>query len=110
MFRRRALFAVSLALVGASCLSPTLPLPPPSQPSVQGPDANGQVRLSGTVLPRSQVVAINLRTDEIAGQNTESGSYDFMIRAQIGDNLSFFYITKTHESSPLNLVIRAPQP
>jgi len=107
---RRAVLAAVLALAAPSCLSPTLPLPPPSHPSVQGPDINGQVRLSGVVFPYSQAIAINLRTNEIAGQNTDSGSYDFMIGAQVNDGISFFYLTQTRSSEPINIIVRAPKP
>ncbi len=107
---RRAVLVAVLALATPSCLSPTLPLPPPSHPDVQGPDINGQVRLSGVVFPHSQAVAINLRTNVIAGQNTDSGSYDFTIGAQVGDGISFFYLTETRSSEPINIIVRAPKP
>lgn len=36
------------ALVAVSgCLAPTLPVPPPGQPDVEGPDASGTVKLTG---------------------------------------------------------------
>ncbi len=44
--RRLALLGV-LALAFTACLAPTLPIPPPSEPDVSGPDANGMVTLSG---------------------------------------------------------------
>lgn len=108
---RRQTWAALIGLAGLSCLSPTLPLPPPSHPEVTGPDASGQVRLTGDVLSHSQALAINLRTDEIAGQNTGAdGKYDFTIGAQVGDELSFFYLWKTRSSSPINVIVRKPPP
>lgn len=80
---------VSAALGG--CLSPTLPLPPPT-PDVSAPDTTGQAHLTGQVPSYAYAEAINIRTNEIAGQVTDaSGNYDFTIGAQIGDELHFFY-------------------
>jgi len=45
---RTALFAVSASIaVAAGCLAPTLPVPPPSQPEIIGPGADGLVTLKG---------------------------------------------------------------
>lgn len=43
--RQWLLVAGVAALMG--CLAPTLPVPPPSQPDVTGPDASGNVTLKG---------------------------------------------------------------
>ena len=97
------------ALTG--CLSPTLPLPPPEQPQVDGPDATGQVRLRGSVPKKSQVFAINLRSKDIRGQVVgNDGRYDFLLPAQIGDEVSMFYRNGTDESSSLLFMIRDPNP
>lgn len=45
--RRRFAWIGALALAVGACLAPTLPVPPPSQPEVTAPDANGFVTLSG---------------------------------------------------------------
>src|SRR5258706_2942472 len=76
---RRWLFGAALCLAG--CLSPTLPLPPPSNPMVSGTDADGNVRLTGTVEPESEVFALNHTNNVISGQLTASGTYDFKIQA-----------------------------
>jgi len=97
------------ALTG--CLSPTLPLPPPEQPQVDGPDATGQVRLRGSVPKKSQVFAINLRSKDIRGEVVgNDGRYDFLLPAQIGDEVSMFYRNGTDESSSLLFMIRDPNP
>jgi len=97
-------------VVAQSCLSPTLPLPPPEQPQVDGPDpATGEVRLRGAVPSRSQVQAINLRTLDIRGQVVGSdGLYDFGLPAQIGDEISLYYRQGTTESPSINFAIRDP--
>lgn len=72
VFRRRALArilaaaALGAAAVGAlgtaSCLAPTLPVPPPSQPDVIGPDPSGNVTLKGSrgsARPNAEVTAWN---------------------------------------------------
>lgn len=45
--RRRFAWIGALALAVSACLAPTIPIPPPSQPEVTAPDANGTVVLSG---------------------------------------------------------------
>src|SRR4051794_35838862 len=74
--RSRRRWLVGLALAAAGCLSPTLPLPPPTEPSVSASTTAGLVRLQGSVMARSEVFAIDHRTNLIAGQYTESGLYD----------------------------------
>src|SRR5690606_12240372 len=75
----RRLFGVVLVALGAgACLSPTLPLPPPSRPTMEGPDAAGNVRLFGRVPGKARVSALNSRTQFISGQQTrDDGKYDF---------------------------------
>lgn len=95
--RRLMLLLVAGGLT-AACLSPTLPLPPPSRPSVEGPDQNGMVTLEGSV-PGSAVYAANQRTGEIAGQFTEpDGYYKFQIGAEQDDELVFWYSEGTQNS------------
>jgi hypothetical protein len=81
-------------LVVSSCLSPTLPLPPPNKPEVEGPDASGNVTLSGTLLPGANVYANNLNSGASAGQKSDAstGKYRFKIGAKAGDSMEFFYI------------------
>ncbi len=107
---RRNFLALLTALATGSCLSPTLPLPPPEQPQVDGPDPEtGEVRLRGSVPPRSQVHAINLRTMDIRGQVVGGdGKYDFWLPAQVGDEVSMYYRQGTTESQSLIFMIRDP--
>ncbi|GEM_PF-2481649 len=90
---RRAWLA--LVIIGASsCLSPTLPLPPPNKPDIEGPDASGNVTLSGSVLPGASAHANNLVTGASAGQKSDprTGQYRFRIAASFGDRIEFFYV------------------
>jgi len=101
------LAAAGLVLVG--CLSPTLPLPPPSKPTVEGPDEQGQVTLDGTAHADAPVYALNTRTGEIRGQITGSdGHYRFQLAAEVGDELNLWYSVGT-DLSP-SIIFKVPTP
>jgi hypothetical protein len=108
----RPLRRLLLGLAGlclASCLSPTLPLPPPSKPDVSSPDENGYVRLQGIAAPRVEVIAWNHDNDLIAGQVTgESSSYDFLIQGESNDVIELWYIEGSDESSSIKIVVPEP--
>jgi hypothetical protein len=104
--RSRRGWLLGTALLAVSCLSPTLPLPPPSDPTVSSTDTAGLVRLTGSVQADSQVFALNHNTNQIRGQFTKSGAYDFTLEAQEGDGISFWYEHGTAESSASDFVIR----
>jgi len=95
-------------LVG--CISPTLPLPPPNRPDIEGPDASGEVTLSGHTRPAVFVYADNLSTGESAGQLTREGDgwYSFKLGARIGDVVSMYYRAGLDESLPVQFVIPEP--
>jgi hypothetical protein len=97
---------VGTALLAAGCLSPTLPLPPPSEPSVSSTETLGLVRLTGSVAPESEVIALNHDNDLISGQYTASGSYDFTIQAQDRDWLSLWYVKDTVESPATDFIVK----
>ena len=107
---RRIVLALLAALGTSGCLSPTLPLPPPEQPQVDGPDPEtGQVRLRGSVPAKAQVHAINLRTMDIRGQVVGGdGLYDFWLPAEVGDEVSMYYRQGTTESQSIIFMIRDP--
>ena len=62
IMRRRSLlhllFAVALPLLGASCLSPTLPLPPPEPESITA-DADGYFTVAGSCHEGAIVLVFN---------------------------------------------------
>jgi len=107
---RRVFLGLLSFAAWTGCLSPTLPLPPPEQPEVTGPDpATGEVRLRGSVPKKAQVFALNLRTKDIRGEIVGTdGRYDFFLPAQVGDEVSMFYRKGTDESQSLLFMIRDP--
>jgi uncharacterized membrane protein YgcG len=91
------------AVLGLGCYSPTLPLPPPLKPDITLTDA-GDYRVTGGVLPNSQVFALNTRTLLLDGQQTNYlGSYDFVLHeALAGDVISLWYEAGTDLSPAMS--------
>ena len=110
-FRSLRVWLLSAALFGAAsgCLSPTLPLPPPSEPTVSAV-REGVVRFQGNVESESEVLALDRNSNVIAGQYTHTGDYDFTLAAQDRDLISLWYIRGTDESPPKDFVLRVPAP
>jgi hypothetical protein len=107
--RRLLLLVAGLCL--ASCLSPTLPLPPPDRPSVSAPDETGLVRLQGVAAPKAEVIAWNHANDLIAGQVTGDDSlYDFTIKAQANDFIELWYVQGADESQTVGFKVPSPSP
>ena len=104
--RSRRGWLLATVLFGAGFLSPTLPLPPPGDPSVTATETAGLVRLTGSVEPDSQVFARNNSSNLIRGQYTKSGLYDFTLEAQERDGISLWYVHGMAESPPTDFVIR----
>ncbi len=104
--RRSWLGLVALFAVG--CLSPTLPLPPPTEPSVSATTTAGLVQFEGTVLPQSEVYVFNRNTNLIAGQHTDSGQYAFTMAALPGDSMSFWYVHESIDSVSADFILKLP--
>jgi hypothetical protein len=103
--RRRAFLVLGAgAFLGASCLSPTLPLPPPGEPNVEQVGQN-QYRLSGKVPAPGFVAALNLRTQGLDGQETSDGRYSFVVIAEPTDRLRLWYAHDNENSTPVEFVI-----
>jgi hypothetical protein len=98
LFLLASLGAVAFGGAGG-CLSPTLPLPPPSKPDVEGPE-QGTVTLSGRVQAGAMVFAANFRNAEVRGQIDLDGDglYSFPIPADPGDELQLWYTVGTQQS------------
>ena len=104
--RRTVLAATAWVLVG--CLSPTLPLPPPGEPTVTD-QGDGTYLLQGSVPPNSEVYALNTRTMLIDGQATgETGAYGFKVEAQPLDPIELWYTSGTRESQLTSFSIPGP--
>lgn len=98
---RRALLVLGALVLGA-CYAPTLPLPPPVDPDIDGPTETGTYRLSGNVTPNALVIALNRRTDLSFGQQTAGdGHYDFEIEADPGDAITLWYVAGVDQSPPV---------
>jgi hypothetical protein len=93
------------ALFAAGCLSPTLPLPPPNEPT-QSTVSDGLVRFQGTVEPQSEVFALDRNSNLIGGQYTDSGTYDFTMQAANGDSMTLWYVNGTVESPPQDFILK----
>lgn len=96
--RRRVLLLAALCVSG--CLSPTLPLPPPSRPdTIEGPDQQGLVHVEGTVPGYAEAFLKNDRTGVGVFQQTgRDGRYSLSIAAQPGDYLQLWYEQNGDES------------
>lgn len=87
-------------------MAPTLPLPPPSRPEVTAPDAAGMIHIRGTVRPQSEVLAKNLRTLKIVGEETdESGKYDLVMKGEVDDRLLIWYTDNGDESDLTEVIV-----
>ena len=64
------------------------------------------MRITGYVLPDSEVFALNHANNAISGQLTTSGSYDFKIQAQQNDALSIWYVKDTEQSPTTDFIVR----
>ena len=106
---RACLLGAALCAGAAGCLSPTLPLPPPTDPTVASV-SEGVVRFTGTVESESEVFALDRNSNVIAGQYTHSGAYDFTLVAQDRDEISLWYIHGTVESPPNEFTLKLPAP
>lgn len=106
---RRLLF-VGLGLFAWSCLAPTIPMPPPSRPDIEGPRTDGTVVLTGAVEAGADVFAQNYRTGEIRGQRTARGDYRIIIGAQIGDWMTLFYRHDGDFSPSVEFIVPEPEP
>lgn len=104
------LFGLLAALLGG-CASPTLPLPPPGEPTVEGPDAEGIVTLTGTAPADVTVIARNLATDPTSSdslrgaQTGANGVYVIRIPAQIDDRIQLWYRDGLDTSDIVEVVV-----
>lgn len=106
--RRLALW-VAAALLAGGCLAPTLPLPPPDRPTVDGPDENGVTHLQGRVEGGAWVYAINRRSEMGVFKATDdSGEYQLTLITQAGDSIVLWYELGSESSDRLEFEIRPP--
>ena len=110
---RRALLSLLagafVALV-VGCLSPTLPLPPPGEPtSIQQGSAAGLWEIGGDCNPGAMVLIRNERTGLIAGvgdPTTNSGRYVIEISAEECDPATVFEIVDDDMTASTSFLVR----
>lgn len=96
----RACAASVLALGG--CLAPTLPIPPPSQPEITAPDADGNVTLKGRpggARANAEVTVFKPETETGSVSIAEpDGSWTVVLKARAKERL-WVYQTVGYERS-----------
>lgn len=97
--RRTLLAWAGIGVVAPSCLSPTLPLPPPEAPDARDL-GNGQYRLQGGLPVLGTVIIQNPRTT-LGIVKGPLKSYDVVIGAEKGDTLWLWYETEGDMSSTI---------
>ncbi|HET9931423.1 MAG TPA: hypothetical protein VFQ35_12070 [Polyangiaceae bacterium] len=105
---RRTILVAIAAIAATSCLSPTLPLPPPSDPKQSDIDeTTGTLHLTGHVRPTSWIYALNLETYKGYIQITGAdGRYDLTVAASHGDRFSLWYDYRGDQSDSLEITIK----
>ena len=94
MTLRRLLCMALVAAWGSlasSCLSPTLPLPPPDPPSVVAQDlTTGNWDIAGTCIPGAMVIVVNNATGRgaVFEDLAQTGSYNLAIAGKACDPAS----------------------
>jgi hypothetical protein len=97
--RRLLVLLAGVSTLVGGCLSPTLPLPPPSPPEVTETDVQGVYRVTGTVPANSHVTTWNLSSDLSFGQQTRgNGAYHFLVTGEQGDPMLIYYVIATDQS------------
>lgn len=107
----RRLFCVAAAFALTACLAPTLPLPPPAEPNISGPDEAGLVHLSGNVHANAWVFALNRQSNAGTFQGTgPDGAYALTLPAAVGDTLVLWYESDGDVSESLLVEVKPPKP
>jgi hypothetical protein len=113
---RRALLSLvallATATMAASCLSPTLPLPPPGQPDAISGDSTGLWQIAGHCAVGASVRIVNQRTSQFAGDEDldRTGTYNIAIEGKQCDAMMITqepFIDSGDMSSPTEFVLQA---
>lgn len=104
---RRRLAAV-LALGFAGCLSPTLPLPPPEEPSTISALSDGRWELDGDCLDGAEVIAINEETGRgvVFVDRENTGRYSLVIEGEPCDVIILSQVVSDEASGEVRAVLR----
>ncbi|MCA9585152.1 MAG: hypothetical protein KC657_07330 [Myxococcales bacterium] len=106
--------AVGAAATLVGCTSPTLPLPPPTAPTISAGTAPGTVTLAsaGGVQPNALVIVLNqnpelARNERVSGTFAdETGSWQLEVLARPGDVLDVFQEYESTRSPPVTVQVR----
>lgn len=108
----RAVFVLALA-AGLACTSPTLPLPPPTAPTITAGSRPDTVKLDGTSAePNAVILVINRNTDlprdkRVSGTIAdEQGTWDVEVVAKRGDALDIAQDNGTARSPMTTVTVR----
>lgn len=106
--------AVALALASFACTSPTLPLPPPAQPTVMIGSEPSTFRLTSDrgALPNALILVVNRneslpRDERVAGTIAdELGSWELEIVGHVGDVVDISQEEGTTRSPPTSVTLK----
>jgi hypothetical protein len=106
--------AMTLAGSTLSCVSPTLPLPPPAAPIIATgtePDTFKLTSVNGAI-PNALIVVVNrnealARDKRVSGTIADAnGSWDVIVNAKVGDALDISQESGTTSSPPTTVTVR----
>jgi len=104
--------SLSLGLVAlASCLAPTLPVPPPASPEVSTPDQDGIVTVKGAAGSAKANAEVTVWNDNLAGVKGFSGSaagdgsWEIKLPAQSKQKLWIWQTVGFERSSTLEISV-----
>ena len=114
MGSRAGAFGVLLATALFACISPTLPLPPPTAPTISAGSEPDTVKLTseGGVQPNALVVVVNqneerTRSRRVAGTLADdNGSWELEVHALPGDRLDVTQEKSAVRSPPTTVTVR----
>jgi hypothetical protein len=111
MHRRRfsTLFALAAAALGGACLSPTLPLPPPEEPSAIELLSDGETwSIRGRCAEGAQVIVLNEVTGRgVVFEDRElGGSYSVVLPATACDLASVSIVLDGEASGSTSFVVQ----
>jgi len=105
-FGWRSIFFAALAAVALGCTSPTLPLPPPAQPTESAGTQPNTIVLKGTgAIPTALIIVVNPDTQFTGDQVVEGtevasdGTWTVTIQAVKGDDLQIIQLAGDETSS-----------
>ena len=105
---RRIFFVwAALGALAAGCISPTLPLPPPSPPDVVA-IGQGQYQLTGSLPVQGTVIIVNTRTSLLYGQ-ANTYLYKLDVAAHEGDVMALWYEVDDVQSDSASFTVTVPE-